>query len=155
MDKQTDSAIRGALGTLKIRPNDESFTSTAVVDWLKKEHNIETAVTDGIVEFKQGETLISTGAALKKFATANTGLFVSEGDDHTKWDAKKKQEFISQHGLAAWEQKIGRKPLRADVDVANCDITKAEYLSMTRQEKSRWIAQHGLEAQAAVLRRAK
>lgn len=155
MDRATDAAIRSALGTLKIRPNDEAFSTTAVVDWLKTTHQIETNVNDGMVEFKQGETLISTGAALKKFAAANTGLFVSEGDDHTKWDVQKKREFIAQFGLSAWEQKIGKTPLRADVDVANCDISKAEYLSMTRSEKARWIGQHGLEAQAAVLRKAK
>lgn len=157
MDRATDVAIRSALGQLKVRPNDDAFSSSEVVSRLKTAHGVEVTVNNGMLELTQNGAVVSTPTVLRAFASKpeNAGLFVSEGDDHTRWDGKKKTEFIAQHGIEAWEAKIAKAPLKAGVDVANCDISKTEYLSMTRAEKTRWLGIHGLDAQAAVLRKAK
>ncbi|HEX3740107.1 MAG TPA: hypothetical protein VHV29_10315 [Terriglobales bacterium] len=157
MNRETDNAIRSAFGSLKVRPNDQVFSSSQVVERLKANHGVEVTTVEGILELKQNGQIVSVPTVLRAFASKpeNAGLFVSEGDDHTKWDGKKKTEFIAQHGIAAWESKIAKAPLKANVDVANCDISKTEYLSMTMTEKARWIGMHGLDSQAAVLRKAK
>jgi len=157
LTNELDFAVRSTLGQMKIRPNPRTFSSTAVLDWLKQTHNIEATVNGGVLELRQGETLISPAAALRKFSDQpeHLELFVSEGDNHKLWDAQRKQEFIGKHGLQAWEQKIAQKPLAPNVDVANSDISKAEYLSMSPAEKTAWIAKHGLSAQAIVLAKRK
>jgi hypothetical protein len=157
MDRQTDTAIRSAFGQLKVRPNDETFSATEVVNRLQSNHGVEVTTVEGVLELKQNGAVVSVPTVLRAFASKaeNAGLFVSEGDDHTKWDAQKKSEFIAKAGIAAWEQKIGKGPLKANVDVANSDISRTEYNSMTNAEKSRWISIHGLDAQAAVLRKSK
>lgn len=156
MDKITDQAIRSAFGSLKVRPNDESFSSTEVVTRLKG-YGVDVTTNEGMLELTQSGAVVSVPTVLRAFASKpeNVALFVSEGDDHTLWDSQKKQEFIAANGLAAWEKKIGQKPLKAHVDVANVDISRTEYLSMTNAQKSRWIATHGLEAQAQVLSKKK
>jgi hypothetical protein len=157
MDRATDQAIRQALGTLKIRPNDETFSSSELTARLKKDYNVDATVNDGILELKQGDQLMSTAAALRTFASKpeNAVLFVSEGDNHKLWDVQKRSDWIKANGLPAWEAKIGKAPLKHDADIANADISRTDYFSMTNSERSRWIAVNGLEAQAAVLRKSK
>jgi hypothetical protein len=153
MDKVTDDALRSAFGQLKIRPDNDAFSSTEVVSRLKDNHQIEVSTIEGLLELKQNGQVVSVPTVLRAFATKpeNVGLFVSETDDHTKWDTAKKVAFIAEHGDDAYARKVAKGPLKANVDVANIDISKAEYLSMTRDEKVAWIGNHGLEAQARVL----
>jgi hypothetical protein len=157
MDKVTDDALRSAFGQLKIRPDNDAFTASEVVARLKDKHQIEVTTVEGLLELKQNGQVVSVPTVLRAFASKpeNSGLFVSETDDHTKWDTAKKVSFIAEFGDDAYARKVAKGPLKAGVDVANIDISKTEYLSMSRDEKVRWIGNHGLEAQSRVLAKKK
>src|SRR5438309_1084839 len=123
MDKTTDNAIRAAFGSLKIRPDNDVFSSTEVVSRLKDNHQIEVTTVEGLLELKQNGQVVSVPTVLRAFASKpeNAGLFVSEGDDHTRWDTEKKVAWIAEHGADAYARKVAKGPLTANVDVANID----------------------------------
>lgn len=126
----------------------------AVLEKLQADFGITASIVGGTLEFRQGETLMSTGALLAALQTKFPRLFYgSPGEiqfkDQLKDDPAAKVRYIQQHSLAEWEQlPFDEKSARRvpSATIAHVGMRRAEWMQLTIAERVKFTAEHGSEA---------
>jgi hypothetical protein len=146
-----DAALRRAFSDAGVRVA-PSATMTEVVSRFNA-LGISCEMQDGCLVLKQDEREFSTALACKGFAARaeNVALFITEKTSTQEWTRTQKSEYIAKHGLDAWENRLNAPQLDPGVRVLDRNMSRKDYLNLTRTERVAFITEFGAGAVSHVM----
>jgi len=152
INRELDAALRKAFSDARVRiaPNAKLADIKAALEAM----GLTVAVEDGFLVLTQGTTAMHTNIALKNFANRpeNAQYFVLETSHPSTWTQQKKIEFLRNHTPDEYAQLL-RGPKTPGIGVLSLDLTRAEYLSLTTQERVAFVREYGPQGVATVMAR--
>ena len=150
-----DSAIRRGFSEASVRVAPETRITDIVA--ALGTMGVTAEIQDGVLVLAQSGTEMHTVKALRNFAARpeNTKFFVQEGQHPSQWSTKKKIEFLSTHSDDEYRRLVQSPVLEAGVRTLDPNMSKGDYLNLTRKEKMQFIAEFGSDAVGHVLGKAK
>jgi hypothetical protein len=152
MSAALDQAIRQGFSDARVRIAPDA--KLADILQALEAMGVQCSVEDGFLVMTQGATPMHTALALKTFASKpeNARFFILEGSHPSTWSTSSKTKYIAEHGADAYA-KLLHQPKEAGIGVMSLDLTRAQYLSLTRAEKQAFIAAYGAEGVGRVMAR--
>jgi hypothetical protein len=146
-----DAALRRAFSEAGVRVA-PSATMTDVVSRFNA-LGISAEVQDGCLVLKQDTREFNVALACKSFAAKpeNAALFITEQTSTREWTGKQKSEFIAKYGYNAWENRLNAPQLDPGVKVLDRNMTRKDYLNLTRTERVHFIGAFGAGAVAHIM----
>jgi hypothetical protein len=146
-----DAALRRAFSDAGVRVA-PSATMTDVVGKFNA-LGISAEVQDGCLVLKQDTREFNVALACKSFAAKpeNAALFITEKNDAREWTGKQKSDYIAANGYDAWQRKITAPQLEPGVKVLDRNMSRKDYLNLTRTERVQFIGAFGAGAVAHIM----
>jgi len=150
-----DSALRKGFSEASVRLAPETRITDVIAALTAM--GVSAAVEDGLLVLSQGDTQMHTGKALRNFAAKpeHTKFFVAEGSHPSQWSQQKKVEYLRTHTDEDYRKLVQSPALEAGVKTMDPNMSKAEYLALTRQEKLAFIREFSDKAVSKIMAKAK
>lgn len=109
---------------------------------------IITEIQDGTLVLRQDQTMMHTVLSLRNFAKMpeHAKFFVQDGAHPSTWSMAKKIEYLSEHSDDEYRALVQSPVLEAGIRVLDPNLSKTDYLNLTRQEKVQFVAAYGADA---------
>jgi hypothetical protein len=118
---------------------------TRMTDVLEafKAIGVAVVVEDGFLVLSQGGTVFHTAQALKGFATKaeNANFFVLQTGDPKSWTREQKVAYLRTHNDSDYRRLIQQGPISPNIGALDANMSKSDYLKLTRQEKLAFISE--------------
>lgn len=131
-------------------------TMTAVLEAFKA-LGITVELQDDILVIAQGGTEFNSARALRGFAAKpeHAKFFILQTGDPRSWTTEQKVEYLKTHNDSDYRRLIQSEPITVGVGALDANMSKADYLRLTRREKLDFISEFGTLAVSRVMARAK
>jgi hypothetical protein len=148
---QIDSALRRGFSEASVRVHPDTKMTDIVAALATMD--IVTEIQDDTLVLRQDRTMMHTVLALRNFAKQpeHAAFFVQDGAHPSTWSTAKKIEYLSTHSDDEYRALIQSPVLEAGVRVLDPNMSKADYLNLTRLEKTRFISEYGPDAVSRVM----
>lgn len=152
---QIDSALRIAFSEASVRLQPDTKITDVVAALAAL--GVTASVQDGVLVLAQGETTMHTVLALRGFASKseNAKFFVLSGAHPKTWSHKQKVEFLATHSDEDYRRLIQQPVLEAGIKTMDANMSKSDYLNLTRAEKVAFLREYGLDAAGRIMSKAK
>jgi hypothetical protein len=146
---QIDSALRRAFSdaSVRVRPETKMTDVLAALTAM----GLTVSITDGVLLLAQDQTQMNTSLALRNFSKQHPQFFILETSDPKTWTQQKKIEFIRQNGNDAYGKLCCAPVIEAGIRVLDVNMSKTDYLNLTRAERICFIREFGSDAVARVM----
>jgi hypothetical protein len=152
MSRELDAAIRKGFSDARVRlaPDVKLGDIVKALEAM----GVQCSVQDSFLILSQGSTMLHTELSLKTFATKpeNAKFFVLEGSHPSTWSTSTKTKWIAEHSADEYA-KLLRQPREPGIGVLSLDLTRAQYLSLTREEKLDFVRNFGSDGVSRVMAR--
>jgi hypothetical protein len=114
---------------------------------------IEVGVEDNVLVLKQGQTEFNTSLALRSFSAKPevAEFFVQEGAHPRQWTREKTLKYLATHSEAEYRALLQAPALEAGVKTLDPNMSRADYLNLTRSEKIAFLREYGSDAAARIM----
>jgi len=138
-----DSALRRAFSEASVRLQPNAMMSD-IIEALKV-MGIGVEVQDGVLVLQQGSTSFNTSLSLRNFSKRpeHAKFFVLENDHPKTWTPASKMKYIAEHGDDAYRTLWQSPVLESGVRVLDANMSKKDYMGLTRAEKLQFIKEFG------------
>ena len=141
-----DSALRRGFSEASVRVAPATKISDVVAALGAMGVTVE--LQDNVLVMAQSGTEMHTVKALRSFAARpeHTKFFVIDGAHPAQWSREKKIEFLSTHTDDEFRALVQTPVLQAGIRTMDSNMSKSDYLQLTRQEKIAFIGEYGPDA---------
>jgi len=150
-----DSALRHGFSDASVRLMPETRVSDVVK--ALEVLGITVEMQDGTLVLKQGEMTLHTVLSLRNFAkrTESGKFFVQEGQHPNTWSRERKVEFLRTHSDDEYRALLQSPVLEAGIKTLDPNMSRSEYLGLTRKEKQLFIREYGADTVGRIMRKSK
>ncbi|MGA9810140.1 MAG: hypothetical protein ACLPH5_04600 [Candidatus Sulfotelmatobacter sp.] len=148
-----DSALRRAFSEASVRVAPDTRMTDIVTALGVMGVSIE--VQDGVLVLQQGATAFNTSLALRNFSQRpeHAKFFILETLDPKTWTNARKMKYIAEHGQDAWGKLCCAPVIEAGIKVLDVNMSKHDYMGLTRSEKIAFLREFGSDAAARIMLR--
>ena len=141
VSSELDRLLRKSFSDAGVRLTPDA-QSTEIVSRLNA-IGVSVEIESGVLSLKDANDgrQFNTSLALRGLSTKpDTGhLFITDNSNPKDWTVSQRVAFINAHGADAWGRKVNGTTLQPGVRVLDRNMTKKEYLSLTRAERIAFI----------------
>lgn len=155
VSRSIDGAVRRAFSEASVRVHPDARMTDIIAALTALGVTVE--ITDGVLVLRQGETQMNTTLALRNFSKRpeSEKFFVLAGAHPKTWSHEQKVAYLRTHSESEYRALIQAPVLEAGIRTMDPNMSKSDYMQLTRGEKIQFIREFGDGAVSKIFQKAR